>query len=233
MLDAVDNFAGLRRALGHVAERDAQWAGVPMPLDDLELTVEPNFPGAAALMEISGARIRGSQGEMPAGVKLRNSFWSKKWRTEIIVWEEDGKIMWGPGTAAHGLDFAIYTLAASVAWGIEQEARALQLLGTLVRHHIFKQYLLTGMFMERSARSGLTYMFRKLRPTVALSQSSGRFRILAALCLHPIGYYHGSWGGAMCPTDDVIAHLMLMRGDEVMFWRRSSQHPPYRHEAGL
>lgn len=39
--------------------------------------------------------------------------------------------------------------------------------------------------------------------------------------------------GAMCPTDDVIAHLMLMRGDEVDFWHRSNQHPAHRHEAGL
>jgi hypothetical protein len=37
----------------------------------------------------------------------------------------------------------------------------------------------------------------------------------------------------MCPTDDVIAHLALMRGDEAMFWRRCNQHPPYRPEAGL
>jgi hypothetical protein len=46
-------------------------------------------------------------------------------------------------------------------------------------------------------------------------------------------YYAGSWGGAMCPTDDVIAHLTLMRGDEPMFWRRSNQHHPKRHESGL
>lgn len=39
--------------------------------------------------------------------------------------------------------------------------------------------------------------------------------------------------GAMCPTDDVIAHLSLMRGDEKMFWRRCNQHPAYRPEAGL
>lgn len=30
-----------------------------------------------------------------------------------------------------------------------------------------------------------------------------------------------------------VAHLMLMRGDEVMFWRRSNQHAPWRPEAGL
>jgi hypothetical protein len=51
--------------------------------------------------------------------------------------------------------------------------------------------------------------------------------------MHPIAYYEGSWAGAMCPTDDVIAHLMLMRGDEPMFWKRSSQHPATSPAAGL
>lgn len=37
----------------------------------------------------------------------------------------------------------------------------------------------------------------------------------------------------MTPTDDVIAHLTLMRGDEPMFWRRANQHGPDRPEAGL
>jgi hypothetical protein len=37
----------------------------------------------------------------------------------------------------------------------------------------------------------------------------------------------------MCPTDDVIAHLMLMRGDEAMFWRRCNQHAAHLPEAGL
>jgi hypothetical protein len=123
-------------------------------------------------------------------------------------------------------------------WGIEQEGRAVQLLGQMLRHRAFKQYLLTGMFIETSRRSGVTYIFRKLRPTVALAPTRpGReqqsIRILACLCMHPIAYYEGSWAGAMCPTDDVIAHLALMRGDEHMFWKRCNQHPPHTPEAGL
>jgi len=37
----------------------------------------------------------------------------------------------------------------------------------------------------------------------------------------------------MVPTDDVIAHLMLMRADEHGFWKRANQHPLDRLEAGL
>jgi len=58
-------------------------------------------------------------------------------------------------------------------------------------------------------------------------------RVLAALCMHPIAYYEDSWAGGMPPTDDVIAHLMLMCGDEPMYWRRSNQHPSWRPEAGI
>jgi hypothetical protein len=62
---------------------------------------------------------------------------------------------------------------------------------------------------------------------------TGTVGVLAALCQHPIGYYEGTWAGSMCPTDDVVAMLMLMRGDEPMFWKRSNQHPPWAPEAGL
>lgn len=37
----------------------------------------------------------------------------------------------------------------------------------------------------------------------------------------------------MVPTDDVIAHLLLMRGDERLFWRRANQHHPLDPESGL
>ena len=36
----------------------------------------------------------------------------------------------------------------------------------------------------------------------------------------------------MCPTDDVVAHLMLMLGDEHLFWRKANQRPPYQPKPG-
>jgi hypothetical protein len=56
---------------------------------------------------------------------------------------------------------------------------------------------------------------------------------LCALCLHPIGYYADTWAGVMCPTDEVIAHLVLMRGSEEKFWANANQHPLDRPAAGL
>jgi hypothetical protein len=201
-----------------------------MPITDQPLTIEPTYPKAAEIAAIGQSQVPDTK---PPGYKLRNVFWSSHRRSDIIIWNEYEKVIYGLNSGAHHFDQDLQTMGASLAWGIEQEAKALQTLATLLRHHPFKQYLLTGMFIERSKRSGISYVFRKLRPTVAVSTTGPYLKILCAMCTHPIGYYSGSWAGAMCPTDDVIAHLMLMRGDEHMFWKRSNQHPAFRPEAGL
>jgi hypothetical protein len=79
----------------------------------------------------------------------------------------------------------------------------------------------------------LTYLFRKGRPTIVLRQTEEFTQVLCALCLHPIGYYGDSWAGFMCPTDEVIAHLLIMRGSEAKFWANANQHPLDRPAAGL
>ncbi|MDE3115788.1 MAG: hypothetical protein KGL26_09340 [Pseudomonadota bacterium] len=183
-------------------------------------------------------------------VRERNTFWSWRWRCDVAIYErvertgvDDGgaytyrtKIEWcrlrqGSNHATEALN----ALSVADAWGMDQERRALRALSKLIRPRQMRQYLLTGTFAERSPRSDLTYLFRRLRPTLVIS-CHGKdevVRMLCALCMHPIGYYQRSWAGAMVPTDDVIAHLMLMRGDEVMLWRRANQHPLFRHEAGV
>lgn len=92
---------------------------------------------------------------------------------------------------------------------------------------------MTGGFIETSKRSGVTYLFRRLRPTLALKDNNGEMKILCALCLHSIGFYRGTWAGALCPTDDVISHLVMMRGSEAKFWAHANQHHPVRPEAGI
>ena len=68
----------------------------------------------------------------------------------------------------------------------------------------------------------MIYLFRKGRPTIALRQDEDVNYALCALCLHPIGYYGDTWAGVMCPTDEVIAHLLMMRGSEEKFWANPS-----------
>jgi hypothetical protein len=37
----------------------------------------------------------------------------------------------------------------------------------------------------------------------------------------------------MCPTDEVIAHLLLMRGSEEKYWANANQHPIDHPAAGV
>lgn len=230
-------MAGLRNGLRKIAHARREWAGIPMCLDTHDLVIEPTYPNAEALMEPLRPQADVPDEEMldTSTVRLRNQFWSSHHRRYVVIYEKDGKVQHGltpdgPNQVAK----MIHTLGASDAWGIEQEKNAVDTLGSLLRHRQFKQYLLTGMFLERSKRSGVHYLFRRLRPTVAITErGKGPMRTLCTLCLHPIGYYAASWAGAMCPTDDVISHLMLMRGDEAMFWRRANQHPAWDPNAGM
>lgn len=207
-----------------------------MPLDDQRLVVEPTYPWADALAIMGGGAPKPADDE-DKGWQLINRWYCRRWRCDIVLMRSpEGKIVHGKVPAFHHISHDLQTLGASDAWGLEQEHRALNLLGTLIRHRQMKQYVLTGMFLETSKRSGVTYLFRRLKPTVAARpgrRPEDSMRILATLCMHPIAYYADSWAGAMCPTDDVVAHLMLMRADEHMFWKRANQHPPYRPEAGL
>lgn len=229
VLNRVDNFAPLRNGLRRVAHDRREWAGIPMPLDGNRLVIEPTYPGAKELSDI-GAPAEGPEDDC----KIINSWWSTSKRGTVYVYEQDGRRKAVLSRyAGHHFNMDFLTMGCAVAWGIEQEHKAVSTLGTLLRHHMFKTYLLTGMFIETSKRSRLMYVFRRLKPTVVLSMRKAEPRIIATLCLHPIAYYAGTWAGAMTPTDDVVAHLMLMRGDEAMFWRRSNQHPAWRPEAGL
>jgi hypothetical protein len=235
-LNRVDNFAGLRNGLRQIAKERDVWAGIPMPLDGEQMVIHPRYPFATEMMAI-GAQRDEVDANVADGVTIRNRFWSDRLKAEVYIWQAaNGKIVATVDHKPHHISIDLRTLGCSQAWGIEQEHNAIQLLGTLLRHHQFKQYLLTGMFLERSERSGLTYMFRRLKPTVCLDardKDASSCRILACLCMHPISYYSGTWAGGMCPSDDIVAALLLMRADEHFFWKRSNQHHPSRPEAGL
>lgn len=240
ILEHFDGFADLRNKLRQAAAERLDYAGIPMPLEHQKLVIEPTYPGGAGLAAIGRPE---KDFEDEPGIRLRNSWRALSFQGTCFAYEENGRIRGAKLYRRHHFGMDIETMACSAAWGIEQESNAVRLLGTLLSHRMFKSYLLTGMFIETSKRSGVTYVFRKLKPTVALSprpntvfhrKTGGEeMRILAALCMHPIAFYSGTWAGAMTPTDDVVAHLMLMRGDEAMFWRRCNQHPSDSPEAGL
>ncbi len=226
-----DGLRALRDKLREVAAVRDEYAGIPMPLEGERLVIEPTYSFAAGLVGMRGA----DTDEVADGWSLRSTFWSSAKSSDVAIFEHvDGRIKAGLIPGIHHITQDLRTLGCSDAWGIEQEQKAIELAQRHLKPRQLKHYLMTGMFLESSPRSGVTYVFRRLKPTVALAAGKdGEMRILASLCMHPIAYYEGSWAGAMCPTDDVIAHLMMMRADEPMFWRRSNQHAPHRPEAGL
>jgi hypothetical protein len=109
------------------------------------------------------------------------------------------------------------------------EEKAHEKLAEILEPIDYKQYLLTNT-IHVFGGSGVIYIVRKGRPTLAYRKADpgpkAERRYLGALCLHPIGYFHDSWAGAMCPTDEAIAHILMIRSDEHLFWKRAVVHDP-------
>ena len=229
-----------------VSERDKEWAGVPMPIPGLRLTVDPSHPWFDSVMSIQAIVHENPEHAPPlesaedtdaedadGSWTVRNEWFSRRLGYPVAICTNGRRVALSLGKHDYvrRFEFAIDTLQAATAWTIETELTAQEKLRDLLAHrpHLYHAYLVTGSFIETSSRSGVTYLFRRCRPTVAFRNQ----RILCTLCLHPLAYYEGTFAGSMCPTDDVIAHLLLMRGDEHLFWRRANQHAPWMPESGL
>lgn len=235
----------LRRKVNDVALERGEYAGYPLPVEGYELVVQRRFPLRQSLEAAWRAEAEKDSG-LEKHETLRNTWYSTaKQEMVYIVWRHEPghpefKAIpvvppWGwLSTAIKRLNMTVDTACvASQAWSVETELNAQKKLFDLIGEHQRKMYVLTGSFGETSKRSGVSYIFRRLRPTLAIKQGGGLAGFLAALCMHPIAYYNKTWAGSMTPTDDVIAHLMLMRGDEHLLWRRCNQHPLWVVENGL
>jgi len=211
--------------LKELATERGEWAGFPMMVEGLELCLEPRFPYDLRLKPKPAAAD---------DFKIVNSWFSSRLRCEVVVGRDAaGRARFGY-RAMNQAAFLIDTMRACDAWLLEAERSAIDKLATMLSHRMFTAYMLVGAFLETSKRSGVTYMFRKLRPTLALRPDGDEgMRILCGLCLHPVGYYAGTWAGAQTPTDDMVAHLLMMRGDEPKFWANANQHHPSNPACGL
>jgi len=219
----------LRQITDRVAKSEREWAGFPMPIPEAALVVADKHPAFARL---NGVQLGVPARKVPKRCEFINSWYSKAWKAFIYLWRENGRTEWGPVMAdGHGalVGSWLTMVGISMTMDVDAERRAMETLRTLVSPQMARAYEITGRFFETSKRSGVKYLFRRLAPTIAFRISDGdrgpgECRFLAALCLHPIAYYEALPMVAMCPTDDVIAHLVMMRADEVMFWRKSNQH---------
>lgn len=237
-----DDFTAMIKG---VAEREGEWAGIPVPAQTQPLVLEPSHPFrhldglSFANMEARERRQRSPIEMIPIeDDKTINSWKNGLSGSTIYVVRRrtDGKAYhFKMPTKMGRLDMLINTMGAVLEVFDEKIERAAhEKLRSLLTPHAYGVYFMTGMFLEASPRSGVTYLFRRLRPTIALSANKhGVMKVLACLCLHPIGYYADTWAGCLCPTDDVVAHLMLMRGDEHYFWRKANHHCQLDNEAGI
>lgn len=221
-------------------ERD--WSGLPLPIPGLDLVLEPRYKHKALsefkwkeCYDEDGVRHAIEEGVAapPCESKVVNSWWSDALQATItVVKNQEGRAE-ARFLLENRLSFTLRTLTAADAWPIEAEQKAQEKLAHLIPNHLFELYLLTGHFHEVSKRSQLTYLFRRGRPTVVLHEADEWIQPLCALCLHPIGYYGDTWAGVMCPTDEVIAHLLMMRGSEEKYWANANQHPLDHPAAGV
>ena len=215
-------------------EEDAQLFGFPMPsLTDTkhELVVAKGIKNRARYESLGREEFKDTQ-----EAKYVNS-----WRVmghEVIVFHDE------QGHAALRMPYAHYRLNnliqssvlrfGAVTW--EAECMAMERLATHVSDPQYTNYILSGAFIETSKRSRVSYMFRKGYPTLAMrpsDESGSSMRCLCTLCLHPMAYYKGTSAGSMAPTDEVIAHLTMMRGDEKFYWRKANQHPVWDPRSGV
>lgn len=259
-------FDEWRRYLTHASEHVEDWQGIPVPVNGQPLRLHDRHPMADLFKwiderDLFTAELRREaeerEREHPTvvlkcyGEDVRederpiNEWFC--WRLNVTVGIVDRggkrrhyKVPRAPDGSMDRLNLWLQTIGASDAWEESAERTAREKLRRMISERQWRHYDLTGAFIESSPRSGLFYVFRRLRPTIVLTANSpwwkrpsGGLRCLAVLCMHPIGYYDRSWAGCMTPSDDVIAHLEMMRGDEAYYWRCANQHKPSDPEAGL
>lgn len=234
--------ADVREFFDQVSDHLQDWQGLPVLLgDDMPVVLNRDHPLREVYRDLQ-QRITCSVDDVREDERVVNHWRSRKRQCDVYVVDSGGRrsavtIPVAPDRSMDRLDLWLKTMGACDAWDIEAEHRARATLRAMLSERQWMHYDMCGSFFETSPRSQLTYVFRRLRPTIALSfrGKGGReyVRCLAVLCMHPIGYYDRSWAGCMVPSDDVIAHLAWMRGDEAGYWRQANQHDPASPEAGL
>ncbi|MDP2671348.1 MAG: hypothetical protein Q8P13_02685 [bacterium] len=120
---------------------------------------------------------------------------------------------------------------------VAAEKKARKELLTRLNREQRRQLTLTNSFVE-IGKSAVRYLVRHGRPTVAYREEKvepgvEKTEFLAGLCLHPFGYYRRTYAGIMVPSDEMLAHLLLIRSGEHGFWRRAEQHPIDSATAGF
>jgi hypothetical protein len=233
------SYSGLRRAVNAVARLNGEYAGLPIPVTEAPLVIAKGHPYYDRLHGMQDGEERRKETTDDGALTLVNQWRQNRMCTDVYAMREGGKPTYG--LLRHGpmdrLVAGIKCMGVAQTMDVEAERKAMKTLSALIKPHLYHGYEITGWFLETSNRSGVTYIFRRLATTIALRATQDgageSCKFLAAMCLHPLGYYEGLPIGVMVPTDDVIAHLVMMRSDEHLFWRKSNQHNSWSPGAQL
>jgi hypothetical protein len=225
-------------AINQIAEEHGFLSGVPIPIVRRDGNEAPDLVMAAGvplaeLFHMNQAQRRAERTELEGNLlrshlRVRNSWHMLGDQTVAVIETEKGPMALPHYDAGMRLRKLItgHQVRFHAHQRAEAEMKALESLRARISESQFDSYVLSGIFPERSPRSDVWYFFRKGYPTLAVSfhgQHGEDGKVLCALCLHPMGYYQGTHVGLMIPTDEVIAHLLLMRADERKFWAKSGQ----------
>lgn len=223
--------------LAQMSQDNDEWCGLPCPPEGESMVVHPSYPFAHifndAVPSANGTFVHVCRTEdVFEDCQVRNEWLSERMRSTIQVWRKGKKFGHSITGNTTGI-MTLKTMAAYSMWDLEAELRAMESLHEKTTEAQFRAYLLTGSFLWTSPRSHVCYMFRRLRPTVAFGMGTGHARVLCCLCIHPLGYLRDTWAGALCPTDNVLAHYLLARSDEHLYWKQSEQHAAYSPLSGI
>jgi hypothetical protein len=176
----VDAF---RRGLQAFGRSRGEWGGIPMPVAGLDLVLEPSYPWRK-LEEFKISRP-GEEASDEArriaelladkayeGWTVVNSWFCFQHDHYVIVLRRpDGKSVQRVIADRYAARYQHFFNGMSVAFeahDAEAELTALEKLRTHIKPHLWHLYVLTGSFLETSSRSGIIYIFRKGRPTLAI-----------------------------------------------------------------
>lgn len=182
-------------------------------------------------------------GEITTNEWVRHKSWtvSRSWKGKfgtVIVWKNKitglfQKDFHPKEMSQDRLDILSTTLSYLITFGIEEaEIKARSKLESMLSPIQKISLVLSDSFCE-VGKSGIIYLLRKNRPTLAIRSYKYSEKALCSLCLHPIGWYADSFAGMMAPSDDMIAHLAMIRASEHLFWRKSNQHSIDSYTSGV
>lgn len=233
-------WEGIRHAAAVLCEQRGWHHGCPLPSStnsSLPLVVAKGAPlydksrgGSVNFGEPPGSFVC-TASDVDEDVPVKFNEW-RPVATRVCLYRDSKGTFQVSWPADHErLHFWLNTIAARAgAMDWNTELVAMSSLQDKITESQWCAYVLSGAFPETSKRSGVTYILRRGLPTLALritrlEDNKEKRHFLAALCLHPMAYYENTWAGSQPPSDEVIAHLMMIRANEHGFWKRAGQHP--------